>query len=40
MTITIDPFWMGVISTIGAEFIALVIYTVITIVKTRRNASN
>ena len=40
MTITIDPFWAGVISTIGAEFLALIIYSIITIVKTRRNASN
>ena len=40
MTITIDPFWVGVISTIGAEFLALVIYAIVTIIKTRRNASN
>lgn len=40
MTITIDPFWAGVIATIVSEFLALVIYAIVTVVKTRRNASN
>ena len=39
MTITIDPFWAGVISTIIAEFVALVIYAIIHSAKTRGNAS-
>ena len=39
MTITIDPFWAGVITTVVAEFSALVIYSIITIAISRRNAS-
>ena len=44
MTITIDPFWCGVLATILAEFLAFVLMTIFyaikNSVKTRRNTSN
>lgn len=39
MTFTIPPFWCGVIATIGGEFIALVVYAVVKIIKDKRNST-
>lgn len=44
MTITISPFWCGVITTIGIEilafFLTVIYYGIRNSLKTRRNASN
>lgn len=44
MTITISPFVLGIICTLGSEFLALILLiifsTIKNSVKTRRNASN
>jgi hypothetical protein len=39
MTFTIPPFWCGVIATIAGEFIALVAYAVVKIIKKKRNST-
>ncbi len=39
MTFTIPPFWCGVIATVLSEFIALVVYAVVKIVKDKRNST-
>ena len=39
MTLYISPFVMGILCTIGAEFLVLMLYVIIHSVKTRRNAS-
>ena len=39
MTFTIPLFWCGVIATVLGEFIALVVYAVVKIVKEKRNTT-
>lgn len=39
MTFTIPAFWLGVIATVLGEFIALVVYAVVKIVKEKRNTT-
>lgn len=40
MTIYISPFVMGIICTIGAEFLVLMLYAIVHSLKTHRNTSN
>ena len=39
MTFTVPPFWCGVIATVLGEFIALVVYAVVKIIKDKRNSN-
>lgn len=39
MTFTIPPFWLGVIATVLGEFITLVVYAVVKIIKDKRNST-
>ena len=39
MTFTVPPFWCGVIATVLGEFAALVTYTVVKIIKNKRNST-
>lgn len=39
MTFTIPPFWCGVIATVLGELAALVTYTVVKIIKEKRNST-
>lgn len=40
MTFTIPPFWCGVLATVICEFLAIVVYSVIKIIKNKRGNEN